>query len=33
MSLSMPRGLFRKYLVFPLLLVGGVLSVSSAVDL
>ena len=33
MTLSMPRGLFRKYLVFLLLLVGGVLSVSSAVEL
>ncbi len=33
MKLSMPRGLFRKYLVFLLLLVGGVLSVSSAVEL
>ena len=33
MKLSMPRGLFRKYLVFLLVLVGGVLSVSSAVDL
>ena len=33
MKLSMPRGLFRKYLVFLLILVGGVLSVSSAVEL
>ena len=33
MKLSMPGGLFRKYLVFLLILVGGVLSVSSAVEL
>ena len=33
MKLSMPRGLFRKYLVFLLILVGGLLSVSSAVEL
>ena len=33
MKLSMRRGLFRKYLVFLLILVGGVLSVSSAVEL
>ena len=33
MKLSIPRGLFRKYLVFLLILVGGLLSVSSAVEL
>ena len=33
MKLSMPRGLFRKYLVFLLILVGGLLSLSSAVEL
>jgi HAMP domain-containing protein len=33
MKLSMPGGLFRKYLVFLLILVGGLLSVSSAVEL
>jgi signal transduction histidine kinase/CheY-like chemotaxis protein len=33
MKLSMPRGLFRKYLIFLLILVGGLLSVSSAVEL
>ena len=33
MKLSMPRGLFRKYLIFLVMLVGGVLSVSSAIDL
>jgi signal transduction histidine kinase/CheY-like chemotaxis protein len=33
MKFSMPGGLFRKYLVFLLVLVGGLLSVSSAVEL
>jgi signal transduction histidine kinase/CheY-like chemotaxis protein/putative methionine-R-sulfoxide reductase with GAF domain len=33
MKLSLPGGLFRKYLVFLLILVGGLLSVSSAVEL
>jgi hypothetical protein len=33
MKLSMPRGLFRKYLIFLLILVGGLLSISSAVEL
>ncbi len=33
MKLSMPRGLFRKYLLVLLVLVGGLLSVSSAVEL
>ena len=33
MTLSMPRGLFRKYLLVLLILVGGLLSLSSAVEL
>jgi len=33
MKLSMPRGLFRKYLLVLLILVGGLLSLSSAVEL